>query len=113
MPKPAQIPTLMAVSTDNTRDKTYLQTQVDADPDFMIEGQLFWNEPLNRVFVKDNADVVQDLEVKNNQLVGDTLSNIRQVLVDANLESITNLAEVQTILINLRNELITYESNKE
>ena len=51
----AQIPTLVAVSTDITRDKVYLQTQVDADPSFMLRGQIFYNEALEQSFIKDGS----------------------------------------------------------
>ena len=113
MPGIAQIPSLMAVSTDNTRDKSYLQLQVDSDPDFMILGQLFWNSALNRVYVKDSSDVVFDLEVKNQSLTDSTLVQLHTDLVNGNLEAITTLGDIQSVLIDLRNTLNNYITSKE
>ena len=56
--------------------------------------------------------MVQDFKVKNQDLTDDTLVQLHTSLVDANLESITVLGDVQAILIDLRTTLANYVTNR-
>ena len=108
MPIRVQIPTFCAVSTDNTHDKTYLQTQVTGDPSTMGLGQLFLNLPLNRIYYKDDS-----VAVKNSELIDQTLVNLEGIITTANPATFSNTADIVAFLLDVQTELQNYVANRE